>query len=175
MVWRALLFPKMKNYIFGAIALFLVAIAGASFTKVTQLLSPNASAALNANAETLELKNLGLETGKNFYQKSFSGAILNAEKDTLALPNFLSNFQVSIATTRTQVSGTHNVKLILDESSYLSGTANWRAIDSTSTTTATMGFVRQPSTYGVRHRIRMVGTGTQSATYTVAVVAKKLN
>lgn len=165
----------MKNFIFGGLCLFVLVALGAAFTKVTRLMAPTTIDAINADVQTKDLAAYGLETGNNFYQKSFTGAIANAEKDTLALPNFLSNYQLSIATTRASVSGTHNVKMYLDESSFLTGTANWRVIDSTSTTTATLATIRQGTTYGVRHRIRMSGTGSQSSTYAISVIGKKLN
>lgn len=148
----------------------------AAFTKVSKMMQPETVYALNAESQAGEsLANFGLETGSNVYLKTFTGAIVNAEKDTLSLPNFLSNYQLAIQTTRTAGTGTHSVKLYLDESIYSTGTTNWRTIDSTSTTTATQAFLRQSVTYGLRHRIRMSGAGTQSSTYTVAVVGKKLN
>lgn len=102
--------------------------------------------------------------------------ITNAEKDTLSVPvNLLSNYQVQIQAVRTSLSGTHNVKLYLDESNLLSGTTDWRVIDSTSTTTATIGAIRQETTYGIRYRVRVSGTGTQSSRYAMNIVAKPVN
>ena len=102
--------------------------------------------------------------------------ITNTEKDTLAVPvNLLSNYQIQVQSVRTSLSGTHNVKLYLDESNLISGTTDWRVIDSTSTTTATIGAIRQAVTYGVRYRVRVSGTGTQSSRYAMNIVAKPLN
>lgn len=110
-----------------------------------------------------------------FYFKLFpADTITNAEKDTLTLPNFQSNFQLQVAATRTSLSGTHNVKVYLDESNYLSGTDNWRVIDSTSTTTATLSHVRQSVTYSPRYRLRVSGTGTQSSRYIISVTGKRI-
>jgi hypothetical protein len=114
--------------------------------------------------------------GGSLYRPAvISGAILNTENDTIVLPNFASNYQFEAATLRTSVSGTHNVKMYLQEAVHPTGTTTWRNIDSTSTTTATLAFIRQPVTYGYRHRLILDGTGTQSSTYTVAIIAKPLN
>jgi hypothetical protein len=164
---------KLKYHflIWGAV----IFLTSAFFPRVYST-SAEVQAALSDNLTKTELGQMAGETGSNTYLKTFTGgAIVNAEKDTLALPNFLSNYQLQIQATRTAGTGTHNVKVYLDESCYTAGTANWRVIDSTTTTTATLGFIRQAVTYGLRHRIRMSGTGTQSSTYTVAVVGKKLN
>lgn len=96
--------------------------------------------------------------------------ITNAEKDTLLLPaTFLSRFSYLITVYRTSLSGTHNVKIYLDESNATAATDNnhWRTIDSTSTTTATLGVLDGDEVYGRRHRIRVSGTGTQSSAYTI--------
>jgi hypothetical protein len=156
------------------IAIIAFLFASLAFTEVSNMISAENKAAMNEGA-TKELAAQMVERGNNLYQKSFTGAILNTEKDTIALPNFLSNYQLQVAATRASVSGTHNVKIYLDESNFLTGTANWRLIDSSSTTTATLTHLRQGVTYGLRHRIRCSGTGTQSSTYVVGVIAKKLN
>jgi hypothetical protein len=102
--------------------------------------------------------------------------ITNAEIDTVSVPaSFLSNYQFQIQAVRTSLSGTHNVKLYLDESNLTSGITDWRVIDSTSTTTATIGAIRQSVSYGLRYRVRVKGTGTQSSRYAMNIVAKPLN
>lgn len=102
--------------------------------------------------------------------------ITNTEIDTVSVPaSFLSNYQFQIQAVRTSLSGTHNVKLYLDESNLTSGITDWRVIDSTSTTTATIGAIRQSVSYGLRYRVRVKGTGTQSSRYAMNIVAKPLN
>lgn len=102
--------------------------------------------------------------------------ITNTEIDTVSVPaTFLSNYQFQIQAVRTSLSGTHNVKLYLDESNLTSGVTDWRVIDSTSTTTATIGAIRQAVSYGLRYRVRVKGTGTQSSRYAMNIVAKPLN
>jgi len=115
--------------------------------------------------------------GPSTYRYAFTAdTITNAEKDTLSFPvNLLSNFQLNVSTVRTSLSGTHNVKVYLDESNLTTGTTDWRVIDSTSTTTATVATIRQATIYGVRYRLRVSGTGTQSSRYTLQLTAKPVN
>lgn len=92
--------------------------------------------------------------------------ITNAEKDTLLLPyTLLSRFTYLFSVERTQLSGTANVKVYLDESNAQTGNTTWRTIDSTATTTATLAFFDGDEVYGRRLRLRISGTGTQSSTY----------
>lgn len=108
-------------------------------------------------------------------RKTTIDTITNAEKDTLAVAGtLLSPYYYNIQGFRTSLSGTHNVKVYLDQSAVTSGDTDWIAVDSTSTTTATL-FALRGTAYGIRYRIRMSGTGSQSSRYGVTYVFKPLN
>lgn len=108
------------------------------------------------------------------YRYSTTGATLNAEKDTVTLPEkFLSLYSGHFVIERTSLTGTHSVKVVLDESNATTGTTNWIPIDSVATTTATLGRISRTELLGVRYRLRLIGAGTQTSTYGVTVTCKK--
>ena len=164
----------MKNNIFfGLLAAMLTFFALSGF-------GPNAKT-INTITETAEgvmqeTQNTVAGGSASTYRYAWTAdTITNAEKDTLAVPvSLFTNYQIQVQSVRTSLSGTHNVKLYLDESNLNSGITDWRVIDSTSTTTATIGAIRQAVTYGVRYRVRVSGTGTQSSRYAMNIVAKPL-
>lgn len=141
----------MKSFIFAIIGVLFV--AGASFMGSAP----------------------GLDNRTAFLQSVAVDTITNAEKDTIAIgATFLTNYQLNVSAVRTSISGTHNVKLYLDESGTSTGNTDWRVIDSTSATTATVGVIRQSTMYARRFRIRVSGTGTQSSKYKIDVTAKPI-
>jgi len=118
---------------------------------------------------------LGLDNRKEYRYPVTADTITNAEKDTVLIPaNFLTNYQVNVSVVRTSLSGTHNVKMYVDESNLLTGSTDWRVIDSTSTTSATVAAIRLSSLYGLRLRLRFSGTGTQSSRYKADLTAKPI-
>lgn len=117
----------------------------------------------------------GIRYGKEYT----ADTITNAEADTLtfAAPiNLLeSNFLYNYVIQRTNLSGTTNVTLTLQESNSGTGTANWYTVASSGTTTATTDKVQGSLTYGRRHRLLVIGSGTQSTRYIVTTNLKQLN
>lgn len=107
----------------------------------------------------------------------FIGRRTNSAWNTVASPtNFLSLYTYDISIARASLSGTHNVKAYLDKSCMTSGTStDWQAIDSTSTTTATLATMRGTDATGTRYRLRISGTGTQSSTYQIWTIWKRKN
>lgn len=106
--------------------------------------------------------------------------ITNANNDTLYLPArltpLLSDFQVCYSLIRTSISGTANVAGKVEETAYTSGTVtDWVSKATTSATTATAEHLVLTHVYGMRQRIVIDGTGTQSTSYVLRVVLKKLN
>lgn len=117
----------------------------------------------------------GLDNRTTFVKSFDADTITNAEKDTISIAaTFLTNYLLNVSAVRTSISGTHNVKLYLDESGTSTGNTDWRVIDSTSTTSATVGVIRQDRMYARRFRIRVSGTGTQSSRYKIDVTAKPI-
>lgn len=128
-----------------------------------------------SEAEKLELKAASFDGRSTYRPAVVTDTITNAEKDTLAIaPNFLTNYQLSVNVVRTSLSGTYNVKMYLDESNLTTGTSDWHVIDSTSTTSATVGTIYRPLLYQVRYRVRLAGTGTQSSRYQMSITAKPI-
>lgn len=126
----------------------------------------------------------------SFYEYTYTkDTIANAANDTLYLPSTMrpvtSNFQICYDVTRTNISGTTNLAVKVEESTYrYSGstppTAGWAAslnsagsAAETAATTATTEAIYIPNAYGVSYRIIIDGTGTQSSSYVIRVVLKK--
>ena len=151
----------MRNKILFSLAILLASIAVFSAFKVDQ--------------ETkTESDFLGRGTGP-YYIKEGSGTISGAGNDTISIPTSFSLYTLGVQATRTNVSGTTNVKVYLDGSAFASGTTNWRLLDSVSTTTATQGAISTNDAIWRRYRVRFDGTGTQSTTYTYAINMKQKN
>lgn len=129
-------------------------------------------------------------SSRSIYEYTYTtDTITNAANDTLYLPAsmrpVLSNFQMSVAVTRTNISGTTALAVKVEESNYrYSGstppTAGWaatlnsaNAAAATAATTATTENLYIPNAYGVSYRIIVDGSGTQSSSYVIRVVLKK--
>ena len=125
-----------------------------------------------------------------FYEYTYTkDTIANAANDTLYLPSnmrpVLSNYQITYAVTRTNISGTTNLAVKVEESAYkYSGstppTAGWAAslnsagsAAATAATTATTEALYIPNAYGCSYRCIIDGTGTQSSSYVIRVILKK--
>ena len=125
-----------------------------------------------------------------FYEYTYTNdTIANAANDTLYLPSnmrpVLSNYQITYAVTRTNISGTTNLAVKVEESAYkYSGstppTAGWAAslnsagsAAATAATTATTEALYIPNAYGCSYRCIIDGTGTQSSSYVIRVILKK--
>lgn len=110
----------------------------------------------------------------SYYRYAFdTDTLTNAETITLSLPvNVLSRYTYDYTIVRTNISGTTNIMPILDESNLTSGSSDWVAIDTLSGTSG-IGRATGDECYGVRHRLRLVGSGTQSTKFNVQVTLKK--
>jgi len=137
------------------------------------------------------------EAGETFYAPSGSiyqytytkDTITNAANDTLYLPSSLrpvySDFQMIWSVVRTNISGTTNLAVKVEETpyAYTSTTppsAGWAATlnsaiaaAATAATTATTENLYIPHAYGINFRTIIDGTGTQSSSYVIRVVLKK--
>lgn len=110
-----------------------------------------------------------------YYRYAFTAdTITNTEIDTLTLPEKIySSYTFCYSVVRTNLSGTTNVKVFLDESNLTTGNTDWITIDSTASTGATPDRIKVPIVYGVRHRLRVVGAGTQSSIFAIQATGKK--
>jgi len=105
---------------------------------------------------------------RNYYKVlAASGGIVNTEADTVALALSLDkvNYRYNYVLTRTTGTGTLNIAAVLQESNETTGTTNWYTIGTFTGTGAGVVNLSGAQTYGVRHRIILTGTGTQSSTY----------
>lgn len=111
----------------------------------------------------------------SLYTKDFSlDTITNAANDTLALgANILSNYEWSYHIIRTNISGTTNIAVAIQASGNTSGDTDWVTVATTSATTATNEILSGVSFYGLRHRVIVDGTGTQSSSYKIKAILKK--
>lgn len=99
--------------------------------------------------------------------------ITNTESDTLLLPvNFLSSWTYSYSVVLANLSGTTNVAVALQRSNSLSSDTDWKTA---ATFTGTSGILQEVATDvpGVRHRLILTGSGTQSSTYNIYGIYKK--
>lgn len=109
-----------------------------------------------------------------YYRYAVTDTITNAEKDTLLLPvTFFSRYTYCVQGVRTSLSGTHNVKFVLQQANTTTGNTDWLSVDSTSTTSATIGLLQGAEMYGVRYRLLVNGSGTQSSRYVINFTMKK--
>ena len=108
----------------------------------------------------------------------FIGRRDNSVWNTVSTPtNFLSLYTYDIKVLPVSLSGTQSVKVVLDASNMRSGTStDWCAIDSSTATVSTKVFqLRSTEATANRYRLRVIGSGTQSSTYTIRAVFKKTN
>ncbi len=87
----------------------------------------------------------------------------------------ISLYTLDVSVVRTSISGTPNVKVYLEKSATTTPTATgWLTIDST-TTTSGVGQISISEMRGEIYRFRVKGTGTQSTSYKMDCLLKKLN
>lgn len=103
--------------------------------------------------------------------------ITNAANDTLTLPWTLqSRYTGALQITRTNISGTTNLSVVIQSSvtSASSSDATWVAVATSAGTGATAEVLTLAETYGQRYRIIVDGTGTQSSSYQLSWLSKKM-
>lgn len=124
---------------------------------------------------TSKIEAIAPNAAPQFFTKKWSlDTIANAANDTLALgSNILSNYEWSYHITRTSISGTANIAVTVQASGLTTGNDDWVTVATTSATTATNEILSGVSFYGVRHRLIVDGTGTQSTSYKITGVLKK--
>lgn len=130
--------------------------------------------------EVVELENgkafIDLQTSvKPYYHKEYTlDTITNAANDTLMLPVTLySPFEGVFQVVRTSISGTANIALKIEQSNAVSGNTDWVSVSTGSGTGATTEALQLTSMNGLRYRIILDGTGTQSTSYRVHVTLKR--
>lgn len=105
--------------------------------------------------------------------------LTDTEADTLTLPvNLLSNWQYNYSIVKTELTGTLDVDVALQESARTTGTTDWITIASTTAAQDTLEApcaLQGTAVYGVRHRLILTGSGTQTALYNIQAVLKKTN
>lgn len=113
------------------------------------------------------------DAGYDIYRQSASDTITDTEADTIVINNNLFSFWKYNHTVKgVQESGTIDLTLTVQESNTTSGdewyTIATDSVDADGEITAVTGDV-----YGVRQRLIITGTGTQSAVYTHRLTLKK--
>ena len=113
------------------------------------------------------------DAGYDIYRQSGSDTITDTEADTIVINNNLFSFWKYNHTVKgVQESGTIDLTLTVQESNTTSGdewyTIATDSVDADGEITAVTGDV-----YGVRQRLIITGTGTQSAVYTHRLTLKK--
>ena len=113
------------------------------------------------------------DAGYDIYRQSASDTITDTEADTILINNNLFSFWKYNHTVKgVQESGTIDLTLTVQESNTTSGdewyTVKTDSVDADGEITSVTGDV-----YGVRQRLIITGTGTQSAVYTHRLTLKK--
>lgn len=152
-------------------ALIILGVACSVFFGMAALLSFNGEEAAAQPRESV----VEPMAAPSLYTKDFTlDTITNAANDTLALgANILSNYEWSYHIIRTNISGTTNIAVAIQASGNTSGDTDWVTVATTSATTATNEILSGVSFYGLRHRVIVDGTGTQSSSYKIKAVLKK--
>ena len=119
----------------------------------------------------------------DYYLKEITAdTITNTESDTLTFNvQFLGPWLPVFKMETTQLSGTQNLSFVFQESHKTTGN-EWFAVGSAVTTSGSTdsdifryASATTPVGSGVRFRVIVTGTGTQSTRYTGRLVAKRLN
>lgn len=111
-----------------------------------------------------------------FYKAYSLDTLANAANDTLTLSEkLLSNYEGVFQVVRTNISGTTNVALKVEQAVITSGNTDWVSVATGAGTGATTEALQLTSMLGTRYRIILDGTGTQSTSYRVHVMLKKKN
>ena len=160
----------MKN------ALYFIGAALLAFLLAMSLSSFDGSEAERPTAQTESKADMYAPSKTATYTWTLD-TITNAANDTLTLPfgNVLSNYEWAYFVTRTNISGTTNIAVAVQASGRQSGDTDWTQVGVTSATTATNEIISGTSFHGLRHRIIVDGTGTQSSSYRITAVMKLKN
>jgi len=113
------------------------------------------------------------DAGYDIYRQSASDTITDTEADTIVINNNLFSFWKYNHTVKgVEESGTIDLTLTIQESNTTSGdewyTVKTDSVDADGEITSVTGDI-----YGVRQRLIITGTGTQSAVYTHRLTLKK--
>jgi hypothetical protein len=128
-------------------------------------------------ALVLSMTTIKAQTLDPFYQYTYSDSLNNADSAFVTLPALmLSAWSYNWGITFTRASGTHNITSQVMESNTTKGT-DWYPINGAKITTTGNAVqtwqIAGPLIYGMRQRLKLVGTGTQKVYYTINFVAKK--
>jgi len=112
---------------------------------------------------------------KPYWHKAYSlDTITNAANDTILLPVTLySAFEGVFQVVRTSISGTANIALKVEQSNIASGNTDWVSVATGSGTGATTEALQLTSMNGLRYRLILDGTGTQSTSYRAHITLKR--
>jgi hypothetical protein len=112
---------------------------------------------------------------KPYWHRPYSlDTITNAANDTILLPVALySAFEGVFQVVRTSISGTANIALKVEQSNIASGNTDWVSVATGSGTGATTEALQLTSMNGLRYRLILDGTGTQSTSYRAHVTIKR--
>ncbi len=147
----------MKQLILGSALLFVI-FAGIAITGQSFGPPPPPS------PQKLVFKNFAVDT------------ITNTEADTILLSSAVSDVQslytYSWHVSRTNLSGTTNVALKVEERIPTSGTTGWVTVNKGSGTGATAERLTGTELLGRQQRLILTGSGTQSSSYLVSVCLK---
>ena len=129
-------------------------------------------------ALVLSMTTIKAQTLDPYYQYSYTDSLNNADSAFVTLPALmLSAWSYNWGITFTRVTGTHNITSQVMESNTTKGT-DWYPISGAKITTTGTGVqtwqIAGPLIYGMRQRLKLVGTGTQKVRYTINFVAKKV-
>lgn len=116
-----------------------------------------------------------MSTSSSIYAPTISGdTITDAGADTIVVPGLLySKWAASYTVSTTQLSGTQDIDFVVQEAPNSSG-GPWVQVGSVSTSGASdVDRITVATVYGVKHRIIVTGSGTQSTEYDIDVVMKK--
>ncbi len=112
---------------------------------------------------------------KPYWHRPYSlDTITNAANDTILLPVALySAFEGVFQVVRTSISGTPNVAIKVEQSNIASGNTDWVSVATGSGTGATTEALQLTSMNGLRYRLILDGTGTQSTSYRAHITIKR--
>lgn len=164
---------KHKNFIFIGAILALALSFG-----LTLYVNASSNDSAEASAEVIAAATGGDVALRYPSQFGFTtDTITDDEADTLTVSSpLLSNLQYSWAVTSTSLSGTDAVAIRVEESNTTSGTpTDWHVVGTNAIATDTTVTVQGASVYGVKQRIILTGSGTQSTQYKLSAVYKHNN
>jgi len=123
---------------------------------------------------------LSIATTKGSYDDAYeiyryvsTDTITNTEADTIALtPNLFSFFKSNHTVNATQLSGTSDLDVTIQETNNIDG-GEWYTVatDSIATNGGTVSLTSD--VYGIKRRVIITGVGTQSTIYVLRSVMKK--